>query len=232
MEKVSVRNALFISVGFILVMWLIKVIHNIYYIDTILEWGRSIQTFSLYALAYGVFTVIIVTLLLRLSKERYKDIGFDTHNILKQLRIGLLFGVLIFMLNTFVIGVIVEVIVPETAAEGIDMSALFSNLYFLPVWIFIALFKAGFSEELWRIFTLTRFENCFGKSGLLFALLVGSVVFGFGHFYQGVGGLIQAAARGLLYASVYLRKRNAFEAVSAHAAFDLINIALGYIIYL
>lgn len=231
MKKMSERNALFISLGFILLMWLTKVILNTYYIDDILEIGRSIQQFSLNALASGIFIVIIVTLLLRLGGEKYKDIGFDKQNIPKQLWIGIRFGVLIFILNSFFIGTIVDVLLPKTSAEGIDMSNLFNNLYFLPVWIFIAIFKAGFSEELFRIFTLTRFEKCFGKTGLLFALLLGSVIFGFGHLYQGAGGLIEATARGLLYALVYLRKRFALEAVFAHTTFDMINIILGYIIY-
>ena len=230
MKNISTRNTMFISIGFILLMWSIKVIHNTYYIDTILEWVGSIQTFTLYALVYGVFTVISTTLLLRLGKEKYRDIGFDKQNILKQLGIGLLFGLLIFLLHNLVVSTIVDALLPKTA-EGIDLSTLFNNVYFLPVWIFLALFKSGFSEELWRIFTLTRFEKCFGKAGLFTALIVGSAVFGFGHLYQGVGGMVPAMVRGLLYALVYLRKRRAFEAVFAHATFDLINITLGYILY-
>ena len=230
MKNISTRNTMFISIGFILLMWSIKVIHNTYYIDTILEWVGSIQTFTLYALVYGVFTVISTTLLLRLGKEKYRDIGFDKQNILKQLGIGLLFGLLIFLLHNLVVSTIVDALLPKTA-EGIDLSTLFNNVYFLPVWIFLALFKSVFSEELWRIFTLTRFEKCFGKAGLFTALIVGSAVFGFGHLYQGVGGMVPAMVRGLLYALVYLRKRRAFEAVFAHATFDLINITLGYILY-
>ena len=165
-----------------------------------------------------------------MGKEIYRDIGFDNQNILKQLGIGLLFGALIFLIHNLVVTTIVDVILPE-AAEGIDLSTLFSNIYFLPVWIFLALFKSGFSEELWRIFTLTRFEKCFGEAGLFTALIVGSAVFGFGHLYQGVGGMIPSMVRGVLYACVYLRKRRAFEAVFAHATFDLINVTLGYILY-
>ena len=231
MMNISTRNALFISISFIILMWIIKVIHNTLYIDTILDWASSIQTFSVYGLAYGVFTVIAVTLLLRLSKERYKDIGFNKKRLFRQIGIGVLFGILIFVLMNIVIDTIVDALLPKESVEGTDLSILFQNILFLPVWIVLAVFKSGFSEELWRIFTLTRFEKLFGKSGLLFALIAGSVIFGFGHYYQGTSGLIVAAIRGLIYALVYLRKRRALEAVSAHATFDLINITLGYIMY-
>ncbi|MFC1913696.1 CPBP family intramembrane glutamic endopeptidase [Chloroflexota bacterium] len=225
------RNSLLVSLGFIILMWIIKVIHNTVYIDTILDWARSMQTYSFYALAYGAFTVIAVTLFLRLSKERYKDIGFNKERLFRQIVIGVVFGILIFLLMNIVVDTIVDALLPKESTEGTDLSILFQNIWFLPVWIVLAVFKSGFSEELWRIFTLTRFEKLFGKSGLLFALIVGSLIFGFGHFYQGTSGIIVAAIRGLLYASVYLRKRRAFEAISAHATFDLINITLGYIIY-
>jgi membrane protease YdiL (CAAX protease family) len=120
---------------------------------------------------------------------------------------------------------------PETLAQGIDMGKLFDNTYYLPVFISIALFKGGFSEELWRIFTLTRFEKIFGKSGLLLALIFSSVVFGVGHLYQGVEGMISTAIVGLLYALVYLRKRLALESIFAHAIFNMIAVILGYIVY-
>jgi membrane protease YdiL (CAAX protease family) len=201
----------------------------VYYSDVILKIGESKELIFLSALVNIIVIVLIVTLLLRLSGEKYKDIGFNKQNILKQLKIGFLFGVLIFVFDILVINSVVDMIFPSSA--GVDLSKLFNNIYFYPVWIFIAIFKGGFSEELWRIFGLTRFEKCFGKSGLVFALIVSSVVFGFGHLYQGVGGIIEMFIMGLLYASVYLRKRSAFEAVFAHTTFDIISITLAYIIY-
>ncbi|MFC1873684.1 CPBP family intramembrane glutamic endopeptidase [Chloroflexota bacterium] len=230
-REMTGRVALFVSLGFIILMWIIKVIHNTFYIDVILAWASSMQTFSAYALAYGTFTVIAVSLLLRLSKDRYKDIGFNREGLFRQIGIGVLFGILIFVLMNLAIDPIINALLPKESIEGTDLSTLFKNILFLPIWIVLAVFKSGFSEELWRIFTLTRFEKLYGKSGLLFALIAGSVIFGFGHFYQGTSGLIVAATRGLIYALVYLRKRRAFEAISAHATFDLINITLGYILY-
>ena len=122
-------------------------------------------------------------------------------------------------------------LLPATSVQGVDMSRLFRELHLLPLWILVALFKGAFSEELWRIFALTRFEKRLGRPGLILALVLGSVVFGFGHFYQGLSGLVTTVTVGFLYALVYLRRRRALEAVCAHATFNLISIALGYILF-
>ncbi|MFC1957709.1 hypothetical protein ACFLX0_02720, partial [Chloroflexota bacterium] len=140
MKNISIRTAMFISLGFIILMWIIKVIHNTLYIDTILDWARSMQTYSFYALAYAAFTVIAVTLLLRLSKERYKDIGFNKQSLVKQIGIGFLFGLLIFVLMNIAIETIVDALLPKESVEGTDLSVLFQSILFLPVWIVLAVF--------------------------------------------------------------------------------------------
>lgn len=231
MKRLSTRQALYLSLGVIVLMWLVKVIKNTFFIDRILALGESIQTFARAALTGGLWTVLVVTVLLYVSRETYRDIGFDGQRIVKQLGIGLLGGLLIFVLNAVVVSTLVDVLLPDPGARVVDLSRFFGSLSFLPVWVVMALFKAGFAEELLRVFTLSRFEKGFGSAGLVFALIVGSVVFGFGHLYQGAGGMVQAATRGLLYGLVYLRKRRALEASFAHASYDLINVTLGYLLY-
>jgi membrane protease YdiL (CAAX protease family) len=108
---------------------------------------------------------------------------------------------------------------------------LFLNLYNLPILILLTSFKGGFSEELWRIFVLTRFEKLLGRTGLIFALIAGSIIFGVGHLYQGVNSVITVGIVGFLYSLVYLRKRLALEAIIAHATYDIIAVLLGFIIY-
>lgn len=231
MKKLSSRNALYISLGVIILIWTRKVIRNTLFIDDILRLFESPQNVMLDSLVMGVFTVLVVTILLRLSGEKYKQIGFDARNIKRQIGLGVLFGVLIFVFDTFVSSPIVEWLLPKTSAKGIDMAKLFTDKSLLPLWILVALFKGAFSEELWRIFALTRFERWLGKPGLIFALILGSIVFGFGHLYQGLSGLITIAIIGFLYALVYLRRRRALEAVFAHAAFNMIGVVLGYYMY-
>lgn len=230
-ERIPARNALFISVGVILLRWLASTITKVSTIQNGLDRIGSLEQLSVSALANGAVTVLGVTLLLYLSRETYRDVGFRRHHVLGQLGLGFLFGVGIFALDIFLIGPLVEALLPKTSPEGIDMGVLFSSAAYVPVWLMMALLKGGFAEELWRTFTLTRFEKCFGKAGLVFALTASSVMFGLGHLYQGLGTVIANAIQGLLYALVYLRKRSAWEAVSAHAVFDLIAITLGFVIY-
>lgn len=221
-------NELNISIGFILLMWVLKTVRNTWFSVSLPE---SAPQFFVSAVVTGLFYVVAVVLLLRRSGERFEDIGFDRKGLLRQIGVGVLFGVLIFVFQIFFLSPIVEAFLPEDLVIAVDMSIFFGTVYYYPVFVLVALFKGGFSEELWRIFTLTRFEKGFGRSGLLFALLLGSVVFGFGHLYQGFGGMVEAFVLALLYALVYLRKRLAWEAVSAHASFDVISITLGYLIY-
>jgi membrane protease YdiL (CAAX protease family) len=136
---------------------------------------------ALTALTNGAFVVISVTLLLYLCREKYGDLGFHRHRLLRQIGLGALFGVLIFVLDTFLVGPLTSALVPETASSSVDMSVFFGELSYLPIWLAMALLKGGFTEELWRIFGLTRFEKRFGRTGLVLALIAGSLAFGLGH---------------------------------------------------
>ncbi len=231
MKNVSARNALYISIVFIIVVWIVKVIRNTVFLNSILSVFESMPHVFLQAFITAILVIICVTFLLRLSKEKYLDIGFKKDNLLKQLRNGFLFGTLIFIIDTFITGPIINILIPKSVEQGIDISKLFNNSGYVIIFLFIGLFKGGFSEELWRIFVLTRFEKTFGRFGLIFALILSSIIFGIGHLYQGLSGMISISIIGFLYALVYLRKRSALEAVFAHATENTISIILGYIVY-
>ncbi|MFZ4620864.1 MAG: CPBP family intramembrane glutamic endopeptidase [Bacteroidota bacterium] len=53
------------------------------------------------------------------------------------------------------------------------------------------------------------------------------MVFGIGHAYQGNSAIVGTAVIGLLNGLVYLRKRNAVEAIAVHAVFDILVVAGG-----
>lgn len=231
MKKPNARSILYLSIGLILSVWIFSLIRNTVFIDSILTMFESTPKVFLLALFTAVAFISIVILLLRLSGENLGDIGFKKADLAKQLGNGFLFGAIIFVADTFIVSPLVDALLPSTSAQGIDMAKLFGNSAYLLIFLFIGLFKGGFSEELWRIFVLTRFEKAFGKAGLISALIMSSLMFGVGHFYQGLSGMVSLSIIGLLYALVYLRKRSALEAVFAHSAENIISIILGYIIY-
>jgi uncharacterized protein len=225
------RRGLALSVGFVVLTWAVKVVQNVFFFQRTLETFQRPSTVILGAFLLGLLTVAVVLALLRVTEEQLIDLGFAANRLGRQIRNGSMFGILIFVLEQAVIGPLLDRYMPKTAGQGIDMQVLFGSGLYVPAFVLTALFKGGFSEELWRIFTLTRFENEFGRRGLIVALVVGSVVFGVGHLYQGVSGMVSIAVTGFFFALVYLRRRLAWEAVSAHASFDLIGIVLGYIVY-
>lgn len=219
-----------ISLLVILLVWSWKIISNIFiYDDSYFE--KSIYEIGLSALVQAVVIIVLVGGLTYLSKENLQDLGFINKKIVRQIIMGILFGLAIFIIIRITVDPLITMAIPKSAAQGIDPKNLFSNIYDLPLWIILAIFKGGFSEELWRIFTIKKFEKAFGRYGLIFALAAGSIIFGVGHLYQGISGFIAISITGFLFALVYLRKRSAMEAMAAHASFDLIGITLGYIIY-
>ncbi|OGU56780.1 MAG: hypothetical protein A2V66_00225 [Ignavibacteria bacterium RBG_13_36_8] len=236
MKKITIKTALFISIGLICIDWLQTIIETIFEIPSIakflkLNLGESLPLTSIYILINGTVVFLIVYCLLRLSGEKLGELGFNRLKLGKQIMIGALFGLIICIIDLFLLSPIFDSLFPQSESESSLIQGMFSNIYFFPIWIFISIFKGGFIEELWRIFVLTRFEKVFKKLGLVFALIIGSITFGLGHAYQGTSAIFTIAIIGFLYALVYLRKRNAVEAVTAHAVFDLIMITLGFIIY-
>jgi membrane protease YdiL (CAAX protease family) len=236
MKKPSSRSVLYLSLIIILLGWLIKIVQTLFGKSTALDvlnlrLQDSLPLTSVLVLVYGLFLLGLVVLLLYFSGERFRDLGFGRERLLSQIGRGALFGLIIFVIDTFLSTPLLELAWPQTSAESAMMKSLFSRLSFIPLWLFLSVFKGGLVEEVWRIFILTRFEKIAKKAGLIVALILGSFVFGLGHAYQGTAAVFSTALLGFFFALVFLRKRLALEAVSAHAAFDIIGISLGFILY-
>lgn len=190
----------------------------------------SLNELLAHALVEGFLTIGIVALFLRLGHENLGSIGLGRQDGEKQVRTGIIAGIVIFVLSNFLVTPVLAAFIKSTdAAEGVRH--LFQNPYQLPLWLFLGIFGGGVVEELERAFILTRFENLLGKTGMCLALLLTSLFFGLGHLYQGVVAATGTALTGLFYAVVYLRKRSLLEAMVAHACYDSIGITLAYVLY-
>jgi membrane protease YdiL (CAAX protease family) len=104
-----------------------------------------------------------------------------------------------------------------------DLGAVAKTL--LLVWTF-----AAFGEEIsYRRYLLGRAADLGNRTvpANWLALVAVSVLFGFGHYYQGSAGVFTTAIDGFVIGAAYLlSKRNLWVAVLAHGLVDTIGIAL------
>jgi membrane protease YdiL (CAAX protease family) len=99
-------------------------------------------------------------------------------------------------------------ILPLTAAERIW-------------WIFVSL-TAGITEEiLYRGFLIHYFFAAPFHAALAVAVIVSCVIFGAGHLYQGIAGVISAAILGLIFSAIFLMTGNLLVPMVLHALIDL-----------
>ena len=93
------------------------------------------------------------------------------------------------------------------------------------VWTF-----AAFGEEIsYRRYLLGRASEALGGTNIAYwlALPLASILFGFGHYYQGPAGIFTTACDGFMIGAVYLlMKRNLWVAILTHGLVDTIGIVL------
>jgi membrane protease YdiL (CAAX protease family) len=91
------------------------------------------------------------------------------------------------------------------------------------VWIF-----AAFGEELsYRGYLLTRAADLGNRSKIAYvaAMLYVAVLFGFGHFYKGPGGVLDSTWSGLVLGCLYLfTGRNLWAPILAHGFVDTVAV--------
>ena len=111
----------------------------------------------------------------------------------------------------------------ESGAAG--CSQALTNL--LIVWTF-----AAFGEELsYRGYLLARGAEVLGRSNLAYwaAMIVVSVLFGFGHYYKGPSGVLDSTYSGVVLGAAYLAaSRNLWAAILAHGIADSVAVGITF----
>lgn len=231
MRWLSTNQVRYLSVVVVVLIWTLGAYISLTDQAFVESVASSLTGLALFASGSGIVILLVIAGLLWLSGENLGDIGFTSEHLGRQLGIGTLFGFALFILHQVLISPVIDVFLPASVAQGVDLSLLFDNVYQYPIWIFLAVITGGLIEEGMRVFGLTRFENVFGRSGLVIAAVVGSIVFGIGHLYQGVDSAIGTGIQAVLFILIYLRRRRTLEAVAAHAVYDIIGITIAYLIY-
>jgi CAAX protease family protein len=146
---------------------------------------------------------------------------------LGSIAIGLVFGALFKLAMK-------AVVMPLLGGPAVNASYhyLAGNAAALPLVLFVVILGGGFGEEtVYRGFLFERLGKLLGTStrAKIAIVLITTALFASGHWWdQGLPGVEQAVFTGLVFGGIYALRGQLFMLMVAHAAFDVMAVALIY----
>lgn len=117
--------------------------------------------------------------------------------------------------------------------EPLDLSqvtTVHNNVSLLILWLTVSWTIGAFGEEMvYRGYLLNRVADLLrhSRAGWVIGLIGSSVLFGFGHVYQGITGILETFLFGCVMAGLYLTgRRNLWLLVIAHGVYDTAALVL------
>jgi membrane protease YdiL (CAAX protease family) len=166
-------------------------------------------------------TFVLLAVVLKIRQETLPSIGLHWRRWKSQLFIGLASTPFLFLASGAVIFVF-KVFLPKYFVELNPLTETIHTPLQLVFFIFAAIVAGGIKEELQRAFILTRFRLHLGGAGL--GLILWSLVFGAGHYMQGLQGIVTAVIFGLIFGVIYILNRCILAPIIAHSAYDILAL--------
>jgi uncharacterized protein len=170
---------------------------------------------------------ILVLGWVKLSRTPWREISYvRPQNWIATVALGLALGIALKFLMK-------AIVMPLLGADPINWAyhSWAGNRALLPAAIWTCL-AAGWGEEtVFRGYMFERLGKLFppGAAAKIAAVLITSVWFGLGHYFnQGLAGTEQATITGLVFGSIFAFSGRLFMLMSAHAAYDLAALAMIY----
>lgn len=180
----------------------------------------------------AVFTLTAIALATRRDPMPLAAIGLAERFSARDIGLGLLFIIPCYVANIFVSMLYVALSKLDVEAlavdkmENMDMLGSISLAAVVPLSIFIGIYE----EILFRGFLLSRLRAMFGgansAAGATLAVLISSVLFGAGHYYQGLLGMMQTTVVGLVLGIAAVRRRSIWACIIAHIGIDTLGLFL------
>lgn len=188
----------------------------------LLWWGNKIQS-DLLTLLSILLALVLIRLVLWLRRSNWREFGLKRpRSWLKTILLAV--GGLI---TVYFVVIITMPLVTRLTGQPVDKSPFDGLRENVPALIFSLLAVwtlAAFGEELiFRGYLMNTLARVLGNrnGGWIFACFINSILFGVGHTYQGISGVILLGIVGLLYALFYLGcGRNLWVPILIHGLYD------------
>jgi membrane protease YdiL (CAAX protease family) len=180
------------------------------------------------------------------SRARVEDLFLKWRGGARPIAWGIAYSIL---LRLVIMMVLIAVAVPTILFKGkesvenfrpkteaiVNMPALKDPAYLIFTLTVVSFVVAGFREELWRAGILAGLAGIAprifsSRTGQLFAVAIGAIIFGLGHLPQGPAGVAITTALGFGLGVIIVRHQSIWEAVLAHGFFDATTFAGIYLI--
>jgi len=164
---------------------------------------------------------LIFFLLLR-HGERPRDVFLGSRPVAGEVSLGLPMIVAAFVIAIAVLGT-VQLVAPSlhNVAQN-PLQEMLRRPRDASILAIVVVLAGGVREEIQRGFILHRFDRWLG--GPYVGVVVWSIVFGFGHTWQGYDVAITTAALGAFWAIVYVRRRSIVAPLVSHSGFNLLEV--------
>ena len=206
-------------------------------IATLLPWaGEHLIKLQGVVWVANVVMLLLVWLGIKLRGESWESFGLSFKRFtLKEAIKTFLLSLLVFVLAMigFILGSIIMANITGIPEQA-DMSSyayLKDNLLMLFVTLIGVYIVSSFGEEvIYRGFLINRIKSIFksDKAGKYVAVIISSIVFGLIHYSWGPMGIVQTGLMGLALALCYLKFKNLWILVLAHAYMDTILMVQMY----
>jgi len=170
----------------------------------------------------AVILIGLILLFLRSHGERPRDVFLGSRMIANEARAGVLLSVAAMAIAMASIGLIHQFAPWLRTQEQNPLQDLLQTPRGAMVMAVVLVVAGGVREEIQRAFLLRRFELWLG--GPTVGVVVASVGFGAGHFFQGADVALVTALLGAFWAIVYLRRRSIVAPVVSHSGFNLLQL--------
>jgi uncharacterized protein len=197
----------------------------------------SFAIFILIAIEFGWISQFIILavvlyawLSLWLRGKGWSDFGLRKPDSWKKtILLALLVGIIFQALSLYVL----EPFLGKLTGDIPDVSVFRPIVGNVPQLLFyLALswtFAAFIEEMIYRGYFMHRIADLFNRNntGWIIGIILSNFLFGFGHMYQGLSGMIMTGFTGFIFASLYFRtNKNLWAAILAHGIYNTIGFLM------